>query len=580
MADTTTVEPPKVAGKIDDNTRQKYLQRWASLKTERQSWFEHGRELSQFLLPRSGRFFLTDRNKGDKRHNSIYDSTATRSVRVLAAGLMAGMTSPARPWFRLGTADKDLMQSAPVKRWLNEVADLMRAIFNKSNTYRALHSVYEELGVFGTAANIILPNFKNVLHNYPQTFGEYAIATDGEGTVNAMYREFEMTVGQAVTDFGLANVSTQVKNAYERGTLEAWFPVMHVIEPRTDRDYSSMRAKQMPWRSCYFESAGNENQLLRESGFKRFPALCPRWATSGGDIYGNSPGMEALGDVKQLQHEQFRKAQGIDFMSLPPVQAPASLKTEGINKLPGGVTYYDSTGPQNVIRNAFDVQLDLGHLLADIQDVRERIKQTLYTDLFLMLQQIDAGHEMTAREIAERHEEKLLMLGPVLERLHNELLNPLIDITFDRIVETGLLPEPPSEMHGQDINIEFVSMLAQAQRAVGVTAVDRLLGTVGSLAQLQAGAGVHPTALDKINVERVVDQYGDMLGVDPDLIRSDDEVKQIQVQRAQAQQKAAAVEQQATQAATAKDMSQAQQVPGDLVNQFSGYSLPVGQPGA
>lgn len=567
---------------LDNKTRTDYVKRWGVLRNERQSWFEHYRELSQYLLPRSGRFFITDRNRGEKRHNSIYDSTATRSVRVLAAGMMAGMTSPARPWFRLATSDTALMEYAPVKQWLNKVSELMRDIFNKSNTYRALHSIYEELGVFGTAANIILPDYDNVVHNTPLTAGEYAIATNGKGVVATLYREFEMTVSQLVSEFGLENCSTQVQGLYRASSsLEAWVPVMHVIEPRTDRDYGSARASQMPWKSCYFESAGNENSALREGGFKRFPALCPRWATSGGDMYGNSPGMEALGDVKQLQHEQFRKAQGIDYQSLPPTQAPASLKTEGINKLPGGVTYYDATGPQNVIKNAFDVKLDLSHLLLDIQDVRERIKQTFYTDLFLMLQQIDQGHEMTAREIAERHEEKLLMLGPVLERLHNELLNPLIDIAFDRMIETKMLPPPPQEMKDQDINVQFVSMLAQAQRAVGVTAVDRLLGTVGSIAALQANAGTAPTALDKIKVERVVDEYADMLGVDPDLLATDDEVQAIQQSRAKAQQAAQQAAQAPLQAKAAKDLSQAdtsgKNALTDLTNQFSGYTIPVGQ---
>lgn len=567
-----------------NDKRNNYLIRWQALKTERQSWFDHYKEISDFILPRSGRFFVTDRNRGNKRHNSIYDSTGTRALRVLAAGMMAGMTSPARPWFRLAITDTQLMERGPVKVWLDTVSKLMRDIFNKSNTYRALHSVYEELGSFGTAADIIMPNYDNVIHHTPLTAGEYAISTDELGNVCTLYRELDKTVSQLVKEFGITNVSDTVRYLYERGQgLDDWVTIVHAIEPRTDRDYEKKDNKNMPWSSCYFEMGQAENnKYLRESGFKRFPALGPRWAASGGDIYGNSPGMEGLGDIKQLQHQQFRKAQGIDFMTQPPLQAPASLKTEGMNKLPGGVSYYDMTGAGNTIKPLFDVRLDLQHLLMDIQDVRTRIKETFYVDLFLMLAQADTGREMTAREIAERHEEKLLMLGPVLERLHNELLNPLIDVTFDQMIRAKIIPPPPQELHGQDLNVEFVSMLAQAQRAVGVTAVDRLIGTIGSIGALQANAGMSATVMDKLDVDQAVDAYSDMLGVDPNLIVADDKVAIIRQNRAQQQaaaQKAAAAP---AAAMTAKTLSQADTSGKngltDLIDQFQGYSIPTGAP--
>lgn len=556
--------------------RERYLQRWNALKTERSSWDSHWRDISRFLLPRSGRFFTQDHNKGDKRYNNIYDSTGTRSLRILAAGLMAGMTSPARPWFRLTTSDTDLMEYGPVKLWIDQVTTLMRDVFNRSNTYRALHMMYEELGAFGTASNIVMPNFNNVIHCYPLTIGEYAISTDDEGNVCTLAREFEMTVSQMVRAFGYDNLSRHAQSLYDNGkSLDTWLPVLHIIEPRVDRDPTLRDSRNMPWASCYLEARSNsgEDKFLRESGFLRFPAQCPRWAVSGGDMYGNSPGMEALGDIKQLQHGQHRKVEAIDYMVKPPVQMPSSLKDAGANLLPGGAVYVDSVGGQNAIKTAFDIRPDINAQISDIQDTRERIRGAFYADLFLMLAQNDTG-QMTAREIAERHEEKLLMLGPVLERLHNELLQPLIDITFDRIIETGIAPPIPEELKGVDLNVEFVSMLAQAQRAVGVTAVDRLLGTVASIAQFK------PEVLDKIDGDQLVDEYTEMLGVTPRVIVPDDKVAMIRAERAKAQQQAAAMAAAPVAADTAKTLSetstQGQNGLTDLINQFSGYSIPVG----
>ena len=556
--------------------RDKLFTRWGHLKVERATWWSHWQEISSYLLPRSGRFFVQDRDKGWRRHNNIYDNTGTRALRVLGAGMMAGATSPARPWFRLATADPDLNKYAPVKLWLDDVTKRMQTVFQRSNTYRALHQIYEELGAFGTGANIILPDYNNVIHNYTLTTGEFCIATDFQGNVCTLYREFERPVSEIVKEFGYENCSTVVKNMYDRGSLDHWIRLVHAIEPRADRDIRKRDAKNMAWSSVYFEVGGNPDKYLRESGFKDFPAVCPRWSTIGGDIYGNSPGMEALGDIKQLQHEQLRKAQGIDFQTKPPLQAPTSMKNRDVEMLPGGVTFVDAANPQGGIKTAFEVNLKLDHLLADIQDVRERIRGAFYADLFLMLANA-TDTRMTATEVAERHEEKLLMLGPVLERLHNELLNPLIDITFTRMLEAGILPPPPPELQGMDLDVEFVSMLAQAQRAVGVNSVDRFVNSLGGVAT------VKPDVLDRFDADQWVDVYSDMLGVDPNLIVPGDKAALVRQQRAQAAQQAqqAALMNQA--ADTMQKMGNTPTGTGgenaamDVMNMFSGYNTPSPQ---
>lgn len=549
--------------------RPKYLTRWGYLKTERASWFAHWQEISTRLLPRAGRFFVQDRNKGNKRHNQIYDSTATQALSILSAGMMSGMTSPARPWFRLTTGDDDLDAYQPVKVWLDQVSRLMLKIFQSSNTYRALHSMYEELGSFGTAASIMVPDFQSVIHHHPLTAGEYAITTDWRGDVTTLYREFQKTVGQIVKAFGYKACSPTVQNLYDRGNLEAWVTLIHAIEPRADRDPSKNDPQNMAWKSVYFEIGGNQQHCLRESGFRRFPALVPRWVVRGGDIYGESPAMTALGDINQLQHEQLRKAQGIDYKTKPPLQAPTSMKNRDVEMLPGGISYVDTANPHGGIRTAFEATIDLSHLMADIQDVRERIRSCFFADLFLMLaNQTDT--RMTATEVAERHEEKLLMLGPVLERLQNELLDPLIENTFDAIVEAGIAPPPPEELQGRPLNVDLIGMLAQAQRAVATNSIDRFVGNLGAVAQFK------PEVLDRFNTDRWVEIYSDSLGLDPQIIIPADQAQAIREQRAQAQaqaQQAALAEQQAS---TAQKLASAKtdqpNALTDATRAFQGYS--------
>lgn len=550
--------------------RADLLTRWGHLRSERATWWSHWQEVTTYLLPRNGRYFQQDRNKGHRRHNSIYDNTGTRALRTLGAGMMAGATSPARPWFRLGTADPELNRYTPVKLWLNDVTERMQLVFQKSNTYRTLHSIYEELGAFGTAGSIVLPDPKTAIHHYPVTIGEYAIATDYQGRVNTLYREFQKTVGEVVREFGYNKCSTSVKNLYDRGSLDQWITLVHAIEPRDDRErnFKKKDNMNMAYKSCYFEIGGDGEDVLRESGYKEFPAVIPRWGIAGGDIYGNSPGMEALGDIKQLQHEQLRKAQGIDYQTKPPLQVPSYMKNRDVDSLPGGVTFID--GQQGKIETAFNVNLNLNHLLADIQDVRQRINGSFYADLFLMLANA-TDTRMTATEVAERHEEKLLMLGPVLERLHNELLDPLIDNTFNRMVEAGLVPPAPEEMQGMELNVEFVSMLAQAQRAIGTNSVDRYVNSMGMIAQMK------PDVLDKFDSDAWADGYADMLGVDPKLIIGGERVAKIRQDRAAQQQamaKAEAEQRAVDNAVKLNDSKTGDPSMMDMMNQFSGYNSP------
>jgi hypothetical protein len=262
--------------------------------------------------------------------------------------------------------------------------------------------------------------------------------------------------------------------------------------------------------------------------------------------------MECQGDVQQLQHAQLRKSQAIDYQVNPPLQIPVAYKDQASKRIPGGAMFVDATTPGGGIRSAYEVNVRLDYLLNDIADVRERVRGSYYADLFLMLASQPANSRMTATEVAERHEEKLLMLGPVLERLHNELLSPFIDMTFERMVEASMLPPAPPELQGADMEIEFISTLAQAQRAVAAAGSDRLLGTVSNLAQLW------PEVRHKVNAMQVVDSYGEMFGTDPKLLRSDEEAQakaDAEAQAAQAAQQGAAMAQTVESAKSASEVN-------------------------
>ncbi len=542
--------------------RQRAQRRVASLQLERASWFTHWSDINRLLFPRTGQFFVTANNKGNRRNADIIDNTATRAGVTLGAGMQSGLTSPARAWIKMETEDTDLMEVASVSTWLDQVTQKLLTIFARSNFYPTMHVMYEELAAYGTAATIMLPDFDSVVHCYPLTIGEYCISTSSKGVVDTLSREFQMTVAQIVQRFVMRNgtmdwsqASPQIKNLWDSHNVDAWIPLTQLIQPRQDRDIRRIDNRNMPFESLIFETGMNEDKMLSNSGYKRFPALVPRWTVSGQDIYGSScPGMVALGDIQQLQVEQLRKGQGIDYQTNPPLQVPSHLKNQDSDFLPGGITYVDQGTPSGGVRSAFEVQLDLGHLLADIQDVRQRINGAFFADLFLFLTSIEGMRgQKTAREIAEIHEEKLLMLGPTIENLGIGLLHPAVDIAFDAAMEAGILPPPPPEMQGQEIKVELIGVLAQAQRSVAMSSVDRWLGAIGAI----AAAKQDPSVWDKANTDKVIDKAASYLAIDAEMVRGKDEVDELRAARAQQQQAVEAQAHAAQASETAKNLAAA-----------------------
>lgn len=539
-----------------------------ALESERSSWQSHWVELQTNILPRRGRFLETNVNKGGKKNSAIIDNTATLAARTLASGMMAGITSPARPWFRLSPPDPDMREYPPVKEWLSKVESLLREIFARSNIYGALHTSYGELGTFGTSPIFIKEDFNDVIRAFPFTIGSYYMGLDARLNVNTIYRKIPMTVIQIVSQFGLGKVTQSTRTLYEKKQFQQWVTVIHVIEPNSERDTRRADNLNMPFRSHYFEESSEDDQYLSKSGFHEFPAPTPRWDVLSNDVYGRSPGMDALGDTKQLQVQHKKKAKAIAKQIDPPMVGSSQLEGKASNTLPGGVTYTDITAGGSGFTPAYQVAVNISDLKEDIYETQLRIKRAFYEDLFLMLAQSDR-RQITAREVEEKHEEKLLMLGPVMERLNDELLDPLIDRTFAIASRAGILPEIPQELEGAELRVEYISIMAQAQKLVGTTGIERLAGFALDVQQVEH---------DKFDSDQAIDEYADMLGVPPGIVNSDEEVEAMRQARQQKEQQAQNLAMAEQAAATAKTVGEVDTEDGLLADVLDSVPGATGGP--
>lgn len=554
----------------NETLKEQLTKQLGMLEQEHTTFEPHWRELSDFIIPRGSRFLTSEANRGDRRNNKIVDPTATMANRTLSSGMMSGITSPARPWFKLATPDPEMMDYGPVKLWLETVQNRMNDMFNKSNLYQSLPIIYSSLGTFGTGALAVLEDDEDVIRTMPFPVGSYYIANSPRLSVDTCFRKFSMTVRQLVREFGLNSVSSSTKSAFENGTYEKWVDVVHAVYPNMNRETGKMNAKNKAFRSVYFEVGGDNDKVLRESGYDEFPIMAPRWEVNGEDVYGSScPGMIALGQVKALQLEQRRKAQQIDKQTNPPMIGPTSLKTQRVSLLPGDITYVDQVTGAEGLRPAYMVNPNLGDLLGDIQDTRQLINSAYFVDLFMMLQNVNT-RSMPVEAVIEMKEEKLLMLGPVLERLNDEFLDPLIDRAFSMMARKNMLPPPPDVMQGMPLRIEYISVMAQAQKAIGLSSLERFVGFVGNLASAK------PEALDKLDVDQAIDNYAVMSGVSPTVVVPQEQAQQTRNDRAQQHQQAMALQTGMAAVQGAKTLSEVKTADPNLLTALAGAA--GGQP--
>ncbi len=534
---------------------QYHRRRLEELKPVRQPWEGEWSGVAEFIDPT--RLRLGNRNEGSVSRKSILDSSATFAYRTLKSGMHSGLTSPARPWFRLTTFDPDLKDFAPVKQYLASVEQRMREVFSGSNIYNAFHTGYGDLALFGQPCGLLAEDDQSFIRMQQLLNGRFWIARDEKGRATTLYRQFRWSVARIVARFGyaaVARVSNSIKTAYDNGRYDQIYDVWHAVEPRMNREPGLIDKKNKPFLSNYWLDAMTEsNGLLEESGFDDNPIICPAWELAGDDHYSTSPAHDALGDTKMLQREQMRKLEGIDKKVRPPMTGPTSLRNNPASLLPGAVTYVDDPTGKGY-RPAMEVNLSLSELREDIRDVQERLRQYFYADLFLMISNMEGIQPRNVAEIAERKEEKLLALGPVLESVYNGQLEPVIDRTFNILNRRGELPPPPREIAQQELKVEYISILAQAQKAVATGAIERFSGFVGQL------AAVKPEVLDKYDADEAVDLYGDALGVPPSLIVPDDKVKEIRGVRAEKQAQAERAEMLAATAPALKDGADAASV--------------------
>ena len=493
------------------------LKRYDRLKSQRQNWESHWQEVADYMQPRKADVTKT-RSKGDKRTELIFDGSPLQSVELLAASLHGMLTNPSTPWFSLRFKQNDMENEDEAKEWLEDATEVMYAAFNKSNFQQEIFELYHDLITFGTAAMFIEEDDEDILKFSTRHINEIFIAENDKGRIDTVFRKFSLSARAAIQKFGdvSINIATKAKkDPYEE------VEIMHAVYPRSDFDPKKQDKQNMPFESVYLDAESGDE--LSVSGFREFPFVVPRYLKASHEIYGRSPAMTALPDVKMLNEMSKTTIKSAQKQVDPPLLVPDDGFMLPVRTVPGGLNFYragtrDRIEPLNIGANT-----PLGLNMEEQR--RNSIRNAFYVNQLMM----QSGPQMTATEVIQRNEEKMRLLGPVLGRLQSELLKPLIDRCFALILRKNLFRPAPEFLAGQDIEIEYVSPLAKAQKSTELSSIMRAIEILGSL------SNVAPV-FDHINMDKLVRHLADIVGVPQKILKPQSELNAERQQAAQQQE--------------------------------------------
>lgn len=520
---------------IDDSGMQKkdklaelLVKEFDKSQSVRRLWESHWQEVAELVQP--NRDFTTHLARGTKRNTRLYDSIGLWANDKFSSGLSSFLTSPTMVWFYLELEDQVAMEDPEVKAWLFAVRDLMLSLFvsPKANFHPNAHEFYLDIGAFGTACMWVGEDDDGIgFTTRPLT--EIYIRENHRGMVDTVYRRFQMTARQAKQFYGEENMPKSMLESMKKEP-EKMFSFLHVVRPNDDYNPTT-RFTDKKVQSVHIWL--DKKIILRKGGYDEFPFLVARWTKVAGEVYGRSPGMQALPDLKMIQAMSKTVLKAAQKATDPWIALPDDGFLGPFRTAPASINYYraGAVSGEDIKVQQHQGRIDIGNDMMNQR--REMITRAFYVDQLQNLVMRDAKSPLTATEVLQRREETLRTMSPQVARMQAEFLGPLIERTFNLMSRAGMLPPAPERIQGQDFKVKFVSPAFLAQRSSEVDNITRWVELISPLAQLD------PQTIQLVfDSEEYIRTTAELLNVPPDMVRSPKVVEdaRAEIQKAQALQ--------------------------------------------
>lgn len=538
---------------------KRLIERQEALASARGTWESHWREIAELMSPMRDDFNI-QRTPGEKRTSKIFDGTPGLAAENLASGLWGMLTNSANKWFELRTADEDLNESQAVREWLESTTTRMMMAFAAGGQrfYTRVVDLYSDLVHFGTGIFYTDEDLSGRgLHFSCRYLGECYIAENARERVDTVFRKHRMAARQALQKFG-DRLGPHLARCAEL-TPEKPVDLLHAVMPVDD--YDGTLPKTPPgwpaWQYASVYLSLEDCNILEERGYYDFPYQVPRWSQRSRSVYGDSPAMLALPDAKMLNQMSRTTIVGAQKAVDPPILAPdegairgVRIGGSGIRTSAGGMIY---GGMDPVGRRLYDVLHSAGDIGLGLELEEQRraaIREAFYASLLMLV----AQPGRTATEVLALQEEKMRLMGPHLGRVQSEFLDPLVSRVFGLLQRAGQLAPPPEELRGVQVDVEYVSPMARAQKSSEAHAVARTLEIAAPMAQL------HPEVFDNFDLDAMVRLAGNAYGLPATMLRDPVQVEEMRRQRQQQQAALAAAQLAPGVAQAAKSGAEAQKI--------------------
>ncbi len=548
-----------------DSRADEAIRRQEKMWADRSIFEQHWREIAERILPR-GDHFRVNRQPGDKHTEKVFDATGNLALDRFAAAMESMLTPRTQRWHKLSIQDEKLNNDPAVRAYLDEVT---QRLFNaryapNANFASQANEVYISLGAFGTGGMFIDESVGRGLRYRSIHLSELFVQENHQGVIDTVHRKFNFTARQAVQAFGIDRVSERIKTAYEKQP-EQTFEFLHCVKPNEEIKPGRRDYRGMEFASYYISVA--DRDIVQEGGYRAMPYAVGRYVTGPKEIYGRSPAMTVLPDIKMVNEMSKTVIRAAHKIIDPPLLLQEDGALQAFDLRPGALNYggVNDQGQQVVHALQTGARVDIG--LDMMEQRRKVINDAFLVTLFQIL--VDAP-QMTATEAMLRAQEKGALLAPTMGRQQSEFLGPLIAREIEILAKAGQLPPMPDALleAGGEVEIEYVSPLNRAQRAEEGVAIMRTLEAVTPLAQFD------PNVLSVFDPMAIARELADINGVPQKVLRTEEQIEAMEAQKAQAAQAAALMQAAPIASGVVKDLAQAQSLTGASPSQVLPAIMP------
>ena len=487
-----------------DNKIEKLIKRYQKAVERKQLWEPHWQECYEYAFPQRENVCdsMFQSQEGGKKNLHLFDATAPDAVDQLASSLLAELTPPWAKWFGL-KAGPELSpeEASQVAETLSQTADVMLQNFEHSNFAVEIHQCYLDLIVAGTACLMFEEapiGEASAFRFYAVPLREIALEESADGKLDTTFRCSQVRLDDIKLRFPEADLPERWLEQYDNP--EYRLSLVEAVIPQNGKfgaagyEYTAF---------LWDENVGpEENVVLREGIFATSPFINFRWLKAPGEIYGRSPVMKALPDIKTANKvvELILKNASISVTGIWQAEDDGVLNPANIKLVPGAIIP-KAVGSKGLTPLEAPGKFDVSQLI--LENLQKSINHALLAD---RLSQVNSPN-MTATEVLERTAEIARILGASFGRLQTELLTPLLKRAFLILQRRGDIMN--FDLDGKIVDLQYKSPLAMLRAREDVNNISEWVSMVSGL-----GAG----GLMAVNVFEAAKTLGKILNVPEKLI--------------------------------------------------------------